>query len=89
MTAQGTEVTHNARAGVSNFGSTVALVGDVITCNGIDVDGEPDPDTNAPFSFDGTTGSQCSKTPMDCAALGACHALSKGISAPSALPGLA
>jgi hypothetical protein len=85
VTMQNVEVMHNARAGVASFGSHVVITGGVITCNGIDLEGEPFFDI--PFSFDGSTGWQCSdKAPAECTVLGDCHVESTGIEAPSDLP---
>jgi hypothetical protein len=84
-TIQNVEVAKNARAGIASFGSQVVITGGVITCNGFDLEGEPYNDT--PFSFDGSTGWQCSdKAPAECTVLGDCHVETIGIAAPSDLP---
>jgi hypothetical protein len=78
-------VTNNARAGISNFAGQVVVTGGVITCNGFDLEGEPI--NNIPFTFDGSTGWQCSdKAPAECTELGACHVETIGIEAPADLP---
>jgi hypothetical protein len=83
-TIQNVEVTLNARAGIANFGGEVVITGGVITCNGIDIEGEPFLDKA--FTFDGSTGWQCSdKAPAECTELGACHVETTGIEAPSDL----
>jgi hypothetical protein len=85
VTIQDVEVTRNARAGVSSFGGKVVITGGVITCNGFDIEGEPFENTS--FTFDGSTGWQCSdKPPAECTELGACHVETTGIKAPSKLP---
>ncbi len=48
------EVTHNARAGISNFGGQVVITGGVLSCNDVDLDGEPF--NNTPFSFGDSSG---------------------------------
>jgi hypothetical protein len=82
---QNVEVTQNARAGIASFAGHVVITGGVITCNAFDLEGEPMDDI--PFSFDGSTGWQCSdKAPAPCAVLGDCHVETAGIEAPSDLP---
>jgi hypothetical protein len=82
---QNAEVTRNARAGVSNFGSQVVITGGLFTCNGFDLEGEPFNDI--PFSFEGSTGLQCSASaPAACTELGECHVETAGIEAPKELP---
>ncbi len=85
VTIQNVEVTHNARAGISSFGGHVVITDSVITCNAFDLEGELNGDI--PFSFDGSTGWQCSdKAPAECTELGDCHVETTGIEAPSELP---
>ncbi len=85
VTLENIEVTHNARAGISSFGGQVVITGGVITCNGFDLEGEPK--DGIPFTFDGSTGWQCSaKAPAECTELGNCHVETTGIEAPSELP---
>jgi hypothetical protein len=85
VTIQNVEITLNARAGVASFGSQVVITGGVITCNGFDLEGESI--DNIPFTFDGSTGWQCSdKAPAECTVLGDCHVESIGIEAPKDLP---
>jgi hypothetical protein len=85
VTIQDVEVTGNTRAGVASFGGQVLITGGVIACNGFDLEGEPY--LEIPFSFDGSTGWQCSdKPPAECIELGACHVETTGIEAPSDLP---
>jgi hypothetical protein len=86
-TIEGTLVTENARAGLSNFSGHGIVTGGVFTCNAIDIDGESD--DSVPFSFDGTqsTGWQCSaRAVADCQTLGSCHVESAGVAAPSLPP---
>jgi hypothetical protein len=79
------EVTRNARAGVASFGAHVVITGGVITCNGFDLEGEPI--DNTPFSFDGSTGWQCSdKAPAECTKLGDCHVETASLEVPPDLP---
>jgi hypothetical protein len=81
---QNVDVTGNARAGIASFGGQVLITGGTITCNAFDLEGEPFEDT--PFTFDGSTGWQCSdKPPAECTELGACHVETTGIEAPSDL----
>jgi hypothetical protein len=85
VTLENVDVTHNTRAGVSNFGGQAVITGGVILCNGFDLEGEPL--NNIPFTFDGSTGWQCSdKAPAACTELGHCHVETIGIEAPTSLP---
>ncbi len=66
----------SARAGVGNFGGTMALEGNTIRCSGFDLEGEVV--GLKPFRFEDRGGNRCG-----CDALVACQATSAGLTPPS------
>jgi hypothetical protein len=70
-------VSGSARAGVSNFSSSVGLGEDVLWCNEIDLDGEI---TTTPFLFEGAEATHCG-----CGeGLASCQVVSASLQAPAA-----
>ncbi len=77
-------VERNARAGIANFGSRAKVLSSTITCNAFDIEGETS--DGMPFSYDGSTGWQCSQIgAADCTTLGECNVRSAGLAPPPAL----
>ncbi|MDC0685487.1 right-handed parallel beta-helix repeat-containing protein [Sorangium atrum] len=63
---QNSTIANNARAGVANFGSEVTILGTILACNAVDLNGETDDGSGA--SFDGSSGWQCTRPGTeDCA----------------------
>ena len=71
----------SARAGLSNFGATVALGASALACNSIDLDGETY--HGQPFSFESLGGNACGCDPADVA----CKVQSVGLEPPEAVSG--
>jgi hypothetical protein len=80
LTARDSRVEGSARAGVSNFGSVVALSGSVLECNAFPLDGESYLDQS--YSFDDQGGNACGCGPETFA----CVASSAGLTPAQPLP---
>ena len=84
VTLQNIWITGNNRAGLSNFGSDVAVSDSTITCNAFNLEGESFGDV--PFSYAGSHGWACSKRGADdCTVLGECIVQSSGLEPPPPL----
>lgn len=60
MTVTGTRIEASARAGLSNFGSEVAIGSNDFDCNEFDLDGEADfINLSLPYSFDNLGDNTC------------------------------
>jgi len=79
-TLTGSLIEHNARVGVSNFGSTVTLANSQLECNPIHLNIEECVDSCMGFVNSGGVTCGCDGATVDCAAL------STGLSPPTALP---
>ncbi len=79
-----TEVSHNARAGVANFGSRVAITRGAFLCNAFNIEGEVVDATN--YSFEGTHGWLCGRAKEECTIVDAqCAVMTEGIEPPGPL----
>ena len=80
-----TEITHNARAGVANFGSHIAITRGAYLCNAFNIEGEVVDATK--YSFEGTSGWRCGRAkPEECAMVDAqCTVVTDGIEPPAPL----
>ena len=74
-----TRVENNARAGVANFGGSIALVSSELVCHAFDMDGEDE--AGYPWSFDGSHDNQCGCPDPT----GSCVAKSAGLEPPAPL----
>lgn len=77
-------VERNARAGIASFGSRAKIQSSTIRCNAFDIEGEFS--DGLPFSYDGSSGWQCSELrAATCTTLSECNVHSAGLVAPSSL----
>jgi len=79
VTLMGNRIEASARAGLSNFGSTITFVSNALVCSAFDIEGEEH--MGAAFSFDNQGGNVCGCPEAN----GKCKVLSAGLAPPKPL----
>jgi hypothetical protein len=77
VTLTGSRIEASARAGLSNFGSTVSFGSTVLACSAFDIEGEDD--HGVPFTFDDQGGNLCGCPEAN----GKCKSVSAGLKPPA------
>jgi hypothetical protein len=77
VTLTGSRIEASARAGLSNFGSTVAFSSTVLVCSAFDIEGEDD--NGVPFTYDDQGGNLCGCPEAN----GKCKSVSAGLAPPA------